>query len=109
MALCQMSETILPHDKNRIDLHPVPSLGGVRFITPPASRNDISHVVLRCEIGNREAGTMSASSLLLLLLLLFLCEGWLRNSFLSHALFFPGCEVKISAPASLYPQLATCG
>lgn len=41
----------------------LPSLGGVEgFITPPASRNDISHVVLRREIGSGEARTMAASS-----------------------------------------------
>lgn len=37
----------------------LPSFGGIEhFITPPAFRNDISHVVLWCEIGSREAGAM---------------------------------------------------
>lgn len=53
-----MSETILPHDKNRIDLHPVPVCWRRRTFhqVAPASRNDFSHVILRCEIWSRQAG-----------------------------------------------------
>lgn len=88
MALRQMSETILPHDKNRIDLHPVPVCWRRRTFhhAAPASRNDFSHVIRQCEIGSRQAGQC--------LLPPFCCGGSLIFfSFLWNLFFFsPECR-----------------